>query len=83
MYVAFHLFCAFEPGESFMPYCRTLQRGHHRIAVVVIEIPSCCDINPYGRDLPVGCYIDVIFLMFLFFVGQVVDSLCSVVLHLP
>jgi len=56
MYVAFHLFCAFQSGESFMPYCRTLQRGHHRIAVVVIEIPSCCDINPYGRDLPVGCY---------------------------
>jgi len=27
--------------------------------------------------------IDAIFLMFLFFVGQVVDSLCSVVLHLP
>lgn len=27
MYVAFHLFCAFESGESFMPYCRTLQRG--------------------------------------------------------
>lgn len=29
---------------------------HHRIAVVVIEIPSCCDIIPCCRDLLVGCY---------------------------